>query len=651
MNFFERQAAARRQSRWLLLMFAVSVLATVLAVDVLVLVAMGGLQAALERPQALIVTSLVTAGAVGIASLVKMATLRGSGAITALGLGASVVPADTPDASLRRLRNVVEEIAIASGVPMPEVFVLEREAGINAFAAGWSPRDAAVAVTRGALDRLNRDELQGVVAHEFSHILHGDMRLNLRLIGLLGGLTVIGLAGRKLAEAAFSGERRGIARIGSDRDRIGGAAVVAMIGLFLVVVGWIGVTAGRLIRAGLSRQRELLADASAVQFTRQAAGLAGALKKIGGLPEGARLQSPARAEEVAHMLFGDGVGLRGWLSGLFATHPSVLERVRALEPGFNEAALGRLAAAWARLPPQGAEEDARLGFAPAGALPPIDAELSLRPAELVAGVAEPADADLERARAIIAALPEPLVEAVRDREAAPALVLALLLSTRPEIRRQQRAEVEARLGEAFALKVLGWQGAVAGLHPQLRLPLAELAFPRLRARAPTELRAIVDACYALVHADGEVEVFEYCLGLLLHRQLLAAEDPAARPPAPRRLVEVEPSATTLLAVIAGAGHADPAHARRAFLAGLARVFPRSTATWITPIGGVRALDQGWDALQGLEPLSKAMLLEALVEAASHDGRLAVAELELLRTVSALLDCPLPPGLGRGATAA
>lgn len=647
MNFFERQASARRQSRWLLLMFAASVVATVFAVDLLVVVVMGGLGPALERPQALIATSLVTAGAVGIASLVKMATLRGSGGVVAIGLGASSVSADTPDPSLRRLRNVVEEIAIASGVPMPEVFVLEREPGINAFAAGWSPRDAAVAVTRGALDRLNRDELQGVVAHEFSHILHGDMRLNLRLIGMLGGLTVIGLAGRALLEGA-SGGRTGVLRIGGARDRASGAAVVGMVGMFLVAVGWIGVTAGRLIRAGLSRQRELLADASAVQFTRQAAGLAGALKKIGGLPEGARLQSPARAEEVSHMLFGDGVGLRGRLAGLFATHPPILQRVRALEPGFNEAALGRLAADWARHPPQAAEEDARLGFAPAGALPPLDAELALRPAELVAGVAEPADADLDRARAIIAALPGPLLEAARDREAAPSLVLALLLSTRPEILRQQRAELEARLGEAFALEVLGWQGAVADLHPQLRLPLAELAFPRLRARAATELRAIIDACYALVHADGELEVFEYCLGLLLHRQLLAAEAPLASPPAPRRLAEVEPSATTLLAVIASAGHADPALARRAFLAGLARLFPRSATTFAPPLAGVRALDQGWDALQALEPVSKAMLLEAVVEAATHDGRLAVAELELLRTVSALLDCPLPPGLGRAA---
>ena len=646
MNFFERQAAARRQSRWLLLMFAASVLATVLSVDVLVVVAMGGLEAALARPKALVITSLVTAGAVGIASLVKMATLRGSGGVVAIGLGASSVPADTRDPSLRRLRNVVEEIAIASGVPMPEVFVMERDAGINAFAAGWSPRDAAVAVTRGALDRLNRDELQGVIAHEFSHILHGDMRLNLRLVGLLGGLTLIGLAGRKLLDGGYFGHR---ITGGAGRDSAGGVAgAVGMIGVFLVVVGWIGVTAGRLIRAGLSRQRELLADASAVQFTRQAAGLAGALKKIGGLPEGARLRSAARAEEVSHMLFGDGVGLRGRLAGLFATHPPILERVRALEPGFNEAALGRLAADWARHPPVGAEEDARLGFASPGPLPPIDAELALRPAELVAGVAEPADADLDRARAILAALPEALMEAARDREAAPALVLALLLSQRPEIRRQQRAEVEARLGEAFALKVLGWQGAVADLHPQLRLPLAELAFPRLRARAATELRAIVDACYALVHADGELEVFEYCLGLLLHRQLLAAEAPLAAPPAPRRLAEVEPSATTLLAVIASAGHADPALARRAFLAGLTRLFPRSTTTFAPPLAGVRALDQGWDALQALEPVSKAMLLEAVVEAATHDGRLTVAELELLRTVSALLDCPLPPGLGRPA---
>jgi Zn-dependent protease with chaperone function len=211
---------------------------------------------------------------------------------------------------------VVEEIAIASGVPVPKIFVLEHEAGINAFAAGYSPSDAVIAVTRGALDRLNRDELQGVIAHEFSHVLNGDMRLNIRLMGVLFGILMLGLIGRKILQhGRFGGPQQG-------RGRGAGRRLIAMI------VGYVGLFFGRMIKAGVSRQREKLADASAVQFTRQTAGLAGALKKIGGLDEGSRLNERNDAEEVSHMLFGDGVGF----SGLFATHPPLIERIQALEP-------------------------------------------------------------------------------------------------------------------------------------------------------------------------------------------------------------------------------------------------------------------------------------------------------------------------------
>ena len=240
-------------------------------------------------------------------------------------MGGVPIASDTTDFNLRRLRNVVEEIAIASGVPVPKIYVLEHEAAINAFAAGYSPSDAVIAVTRGALDRLNRDELQGVIAHEFSHVLNGDMRLNIRLMGVLFGILMIGLIGRKILEhGRFGGRNKGA-----------GAILVAA--LVAMIVGYVGLFFGRMIKAGVSRQRERLADASAVQFTRQTTGLAGALKKIGGLDEGSRLNERSNAEEVSHMLFGDGVGFRG----LFATHPPLVERIQELEPQFTRSADAR----------------------------------------------------------------------------------------------------------------------------------------------------------------------------------------------------------------------------------------------------------------------------------------------------------------------
>src|SRR5690606_18310357 len=243
---------------------------------------------------ALVVSTLATLAVIGLGSLYRISSLSGGGEQVALQLGGTPVPEDTTDPNLRRLRNVVEEIAIASGVPVPRLYVLEHEAAINAFAAGYTPADAVVAVTRGALDRLNRDELQGVIAHEFSHILNGDMRLNIRLMGVLFGILVLALIGRKSSEGSRGRGSRGA-----------GGVLVAALGL--MVVGYCGWFCARLIKAGVSREREFLADASAVQFTRRTAGLAGALKKIGGLQEGSRLAS-AEAEEVAHTLFGDGVG-------------------------------------------------------------------------------------------------------------------------------------------------------------------------------------------------------------------------------------------------------------------------------------------------------------------------------------------------------
>ncbi|WP_227978195.1 M48 family metallopeptidase [Arenimonas daejeonensis] len=287
----------------------------------------------------MVLASLVSLGIIGVASLYRISSLRAGGAAVARQMGGTPVPEDTHDFHYRRLRNVVEEIAIASGVPVPQIFVLEEEAGINAFAAGYATSDAAVAVTRGALDRLNRDELQGVIAHEFSHVLNGDMRLNIRLMGMLFGILALAIIGRKVLQHGR----------GNSKD----AAPVMLAALGLLVIGYVGMFFGRLIKAGVSRQREFLADSSAVQFTRQTAGLAGALKKIGGLQEGSKLAS-RDTEEVAHMLFGDGVGY----SSLFATHPPLLARIQALEPAFKPQAFEDLAARWQMHPPSGLDEDA-----------------------------------------------------------------------------------------------------------------------------------------------------------------------------------------------------------------------------------------------------------------------------------------------------
>src|SRR5690606_5556844 len=369
-------------------------------------------------------------------SLYKTMLLSGGGGVVARSLGGVRVSADTTDPAQRRLLNVVEEMAIASGVPMPEVYLLEQEEGINAFAAGHSPANAAIGITQGALQTLTRAELQGVIAHEFSHILNGDMRLNIRLMGLLFGLLAIAIVGRTVLRLTSG-----------SRDRKGGVAAVMAIALAVMLIGYVGLFLGRLIQAAVSRRREALADASAVQFTREPGGLVGALVKIGASQSGSAIADP-QAEEVAHMLFAPG------MNRLFATHPPLLARLQALEPTFNpkriEVARQRLLAQQAQAREQAARAAAepasaaqRLGdLTGGGALAPVLA------GGLVDTVGNPGLAHMALARQIRESLPLMISTAERHPQSAQALLLALALDTDASLRARQRAYVSTHFGQA-----------------------------------------------------------------------------------------------------------------------------------------------------------------------------------------------------------
>ena len=637
MNFFERQDLARRQSRRLVILFTLAVLAVVASVDVVLMIAFGGFSTedGASPLGALVLSTLITLGIIGCATLFRTASLRGGGAAVAHQLGATPVAEDTSDFNLRRLRNVVEEVAIASGVPVPQVFVLEEESAINAFAAGYAPSDASITVTRGALNRLNRDELQGVIAHEFSHVLNGDMRLNIRLIGLLFGILVLAVIGRKILQYG---------RFGRGKD---GAPMIA-VAVGLLVVGYVGLFFGRLIKAGVSRSRETLADASAVQFTRQTGGLAGALKKIAGLSEGSTLAN-GDTEEVSHMLFGQGLKL----SSLMATHPPLLERIRALEPSFKAEALADLQARWQLQPPNGLDEDIALGLAPPTAvLPAADARVRVTPPSVVSQVGAPQADDYRRAGALSDGLPDVLQRAARDQSDVVPLLYGLLHAEPGPARDAQQYELRARTDQRCAEQALDFADRLADLNPALRLPLAAVAFPLLRRRPRADLQQFMDTVYALVHADGRVDLFEYCLGRLLQTQVAESLDPArAWVAGNKRLADVTAPATQLLAILADAGHANPADATRAFTAGVARIYPRLNASYSPPRDITGALDALWPPLDALEPMAKELLIEGLVVAISHDGQVTVEEAELLRTVCASLHCPLPPVLDTPSRAA
>ncbi len=631
MNFFERQRSLRRLSVRLVLLFIVAVAGIIVVVDLAVAVATGAFQGdSGQLFSTLGFTSVSVAAAVGIAALVRTAALRGGGGRVAVELGGVPVPPDTQDPQLRRLRNVVEEIAIAAGVPVPQVYVLPDEMAINAFAAGWSTSDAAVAVTRGALERLNRDELQGVIGHEFSHVVNGDMRLNIRLIGLLFGILFLSVIGRNII---FFGGGRG----GKDRNPL------PLIGIALLIAGGVGVLVGRIIQASVSRQREYLADASAVQYTRQTTGLAGALKKIGGLPAGSKLRSPKK-DEVGHMLFGPGAGL----TSLFATHPPLGKRIQALDPSFDPAELEQLRRRWAAQPPSGLAEDAALGLAepgvsqPAGrVLPQATSRSGVDAGAVIGSVANLPESAPDYAAALIGQIPPQVLERARGGDTVLPLVLGLLMARDGQARASQHAGLAQDHGQALADAT--WREAyeLADLHPMLRLPLAELAMPALKARPETQRRDVLVAVSGLIHADGVITPDEYCIARLIYAELHESMQRPSRHIGRQTAQERAGEVTTLLAVLAATGTAA-SRAEAAFAAGMAEILPGTSAPFAPPGDGLLALEDCWEPLDDLRPEDKQRLVAAVVATIASDGTMTVTESELLRTVCALIHCPIPP---------
>lgn len=635
MDFFAQQARVRGSSRRLVALFVLAVTAIVLAIDAVVWFTMGHRPLDGEPVQSnlplLLTSSVAVVAGIGLSSLFRIMSLSGGGSKVAESVGAVVVPPDTPDPQLRRLRNVIEEVAIAAGVPVPDIYLMADESGINAFAAGYSPSDAAVCVTQGCLDNLSRDELQGVLAHEFSHVINGDMRLNIRLMGLLFGILVLAVVGSRVIW--FGGGRS------SRRD--GGGGQVWMIGLALIVVGYIGYFFARLIQAAVARSRESLADASAVQFTRQTDGIAGALKKIAILSEGSELKV-ANKQEVAHMLFGEA----GKFNALFATHPPLLQRIRALEPGFREEELTRLAESMQHAADVSVTTDTQATppAAPGRVMPPIlPPVLPLGMAAAGTAGSTPDATRFQRAAAAHQAMPAALMEATRQSESALTVVLALATSSNAELQELQRRIVADAFGDDIRDAVRAMATALEQLPPIQRLPLAALTFPALKQLPVARRQTLLATLDSLVRADGRVDLNEYCLARLLRLQLLEAERPGRAPiDGRKKLPACRDSVILVCAIVAAGGCSDEASAQRAWLLAMQHAFPGEAIRWSAPPAVWQTpFERALDDLDGLMPAAKELLIQSLASAINADGQVSVEEAELLRVICASLHCSLP----------
>ena len=668
MNFFETQDRARRRTKWLVFYLICALVAIVFAIYLGVTfgMALSGDRLNLWDPGRFILIATTTCLLVFGGSIYKSSQLRQGGRVVAKDLGGRLVLPHTRDLEERQLLNVVEEMAIASGTPVPQVYVMDEEAGINAFAAGTKPSNAVIGVTRGCLQLLSRSELQGVVAHEFSHIHNGDMRLNMRLIAVIFGLLILMLTGRTILHSILRSAFHPRALGGSRRNRNGGdvralVIVVVIAGVFFLV-GGIGSIFARLIQAAVSRQREFLADASAVQFTREPAGLAGALKKIGGWNDGSRVRSP-QALAVSHMFFAEG-GLFKW--GM-ATHPPLQVRIRALEPdwvgGFDSVALNKNQSknqSLAGLYDESRQQILKRQRGEVGAVAEEEGEsgavANLAPVQRLSGSVNAMVAlsdlgqetrwSLEAGQRIHDGLDERLRSASQDRGGAQRLIFAMLLSRDRQQRQEQVEGLRKGMGSDFLREGEDWQELLESLHSAEKIALLDLCMPALRHMSQPEYGRFIQLMHWIIATDEKVDLFEFMLQHAVTRHLAGHFEPDRRkvPPGPERMDDLPAAGNVLLTVMARMERNEEGAARAFQAAVKGRNGFEDWSPELLPEDSFGP-EEVRSALVGFEtapPMVKKTILQMCGLAAAEDGILTSREAELLRAVADAIGVSLPP---------
>ena len=648
MDFFARQDSARKKTKLLVFYFVVAVILIIALNYVVGLVVLTGAQSQQHRrdryepapplvlwnPQIFLGASVITLAIVFIGSAFKISQLNGGGSVVAESMGGRLVKSNTTDQDERKLLNVVEEMAIASGVPMPKVYVLDNEEGINAFAAGHTTGDAAVGVTRSCITKLSRDELQGVIGHEFSHILNGDMKLNIQLMGVLFGILCLATVGRILLYM----------RSGNSRDK----NMLPFIGIALMIIGAIGVFFGRLIQAAISRQREFLADASSVQFTRNPAGLSGALQKIGGYSS--KMESP-NAPDAGHLFFGN--ALSNSFLGALATHPPLEDRIRAIDATwdgkFKRLTTDRVENLSRNAPSRPLMPDAFravLGGAilDAGnpAKPPVIPSHSVLP-----NLGTPTPLHLEYAGKLRDALPESVKAAVHEPLAAVALIYALVLSSDEATRATQLTTLAKHLTPEVYNQTIALFAEISSAAVPARLPMVNLAIGPLRQLSREQFTQFSKTLQWLIQSDGKMELFEFVLQKIILRHL-APQFGVARPPVVQfyTIKPLVPDCVVVLSTLAHVSGGDAGEIEKAFDEGAP--YLRAPDGGLELLSrdqcGLNQIDAALNRLAQAVPQIKKNLIDACVHVVGADGVIQESEAELLRGIADTLDCPMPPFL-------
>ena len=634
MNFFKAQDKARRNTTRLIILFILAIISLVILTNLLLIgtfAYMGtdgtgsfytNLQSSFDQ-NIIIVISVGVSLLILLGSIYKIASLSKGGSAIAELLGGQLVPQSATELEEKKLLNIVEEMSIAAGMPIPKVYLLN-ESSINAFAAGKSHSNAVIGVTRGALDNLSRDELQGVIAHEFSHILNGDMKLNLRLIGVLHGILLIGIIGQHIVNSFRY-------RSSSKKDN-GGAIII--IGIGLMVIGYAGTFFGKWIKASVSRQREFLADASAVQFTRNKDTIAGALKKIGGLSEGSLLQTP-NATEYSHAYFANGVKL--FFASMFATHPPLSERIKQIDPGWN----GRFITPKKETYTEDSNSEKTEKSSIAGMA--VTAAILSSAEQAINNIGTITEKNIEFAQQLIFSLPQSLKDAANVAYSARAVIYSLI------VKQQEDKETAWDLIKKHADKGMpeltkDLYSETSKLDENLTFTLMELCIAALRELSVAQYKQFRYTVNKIITADKTVDLNEWILQRLVLQQL--DQNFSLRKPALAKhayLGAVKKEAEILLSLIAYTEHKDDdILARQAFELGKKKIGAHAFNIIAKDELSLNALNASMDELMKLKPVLKSRMLEAFATIIIADGKTTLKGTELFRTISSSLDCPVPP---------
>jgi Zn-dependent protease with chaperone function len=642
MDFFEAQDRAKRNTKKLVFYYALAVTGIILSIYLVTLIFFNsqfnaeGQPVSFWYPGWLLTVSVIVGIIIASGTLYRVSQLRKGGSAVAEMLGGRKVNPSTTDTKEQRLMNVVEEMSIASGISVPDVYVLDKEENINAFAAGFSPSDAAIGVTRGTLEKLTRDELQGVIAHEFSHIFNGDMRFNIRLIGVLNGILIIHIIGMLITRSvAYSGA----GRVRTSRNGKGGNGAIAIIlfGISLIIIGYIGMLCGRMIQSAISRQREFLADAAAVQFTRNPDGLAGALNKIGLRSEGGEIKD-GHAMEMSHLFFAS--SFQSALNRLFATHPPLEERIKAIQPALagNRPKRAFAGSKMAKKDLSGSEKQED-GF--------LAGHDAITPDVILGAIGTIGTRQVRAAGRIIKEIPEPLKDAAHEPLSAQALMFAVMFEATGnrsseipewfyELTNNGTVKEVSRLMEYTKLGDRSWY-----------IPLVEISMPSLKNMSEIQYRQFRQGMNKMMLQTESENLFLFALDKMVSQQLDSYFSEKRKPKIRHHhLKTLGKELSVLLSALAYASGNDPKQAFTNGLKPVGKFIPKDVTLLPKSNCGLLQLDKALNELSASANPVKKYIISSVLYCITEDKVVTLDEAELTRAISEVLGAPIPMGVIR-----